>query len=343
MAVAAYGDPLVPVEIPEPSLGPGMAMLEILTCGVCATDVKTIRGRMPFSDRLTLPHVPGHEIFGRVVRTEPEGLVDAGASAIVYQYWACGRCRACRRGTEALCDDLGAWIGFTDAGGMRERIAVPVDRVIRVPPSIDPVHGAPLSCALGTAYRATVTKGRAEPGSRVAVVGLGGVGIHVAQIAAAAGAEVVGFDVHEPTLAAAKDVGIDARRPDDDNAVGDVVDASGGEGVDLALDTVATDESLSLIARLIRRGGRIVAVGHSPTFALSLPSQRVVLGELEIVGTRYASRDEMARAVGLVASGRVQVVVGLVVGLDDANDAIASVESGSIVGRGVIDVAGIGR
>jgi D-arabinose 1-dehydrogenase-like Zn-dependent alcohol dehydrogenase len=342
MAVTAYGESLEPIELPEPTLDAGMALIEILTCGVCATDVKTIRGRLPFSDRLELPHVPGHEIYGRVLRTEPTDLLEAGMHAIVYQYWPCGRCDSCRRGVEVLCDDLQSWIGFMDDGGFRERIAVPVERLIPVPRTIDPIHGAPLSCALGSAYRATITRGGARPGSTVAVIGLGGVGIHIAQIAVAAGANVVGFDIHEPTLEVARGLSLDVYRADDDEAVAGTCGAMGGSGVDLVLDTVALESSITLGNRLLRRGGRFVAVGHSAATAIAFPSQRVVLDELELIGSRYASRDEMARVVALVASGRVEVVVGSVVPLEEADDLIAKVEEGTIVGRGVVDVAGVG-
>ena len=70
MAVTAYDAPLEPIEVPEPALRPGTALLEVLTCGVCFSDVKTSRGLMPFSRDLPLPHVPGHEIFGRVLASE---------------------------------------------------------------------------------------------------------------------------------------------------------------------------------------------------------------------------------------------------------------------------------
>jgi D-arabinose 1-dehydrogenase-like Zn-dependent alcohol dehydrogenase len=340
MAVTAYGDPLVELDVPEPDLPGGYALLEVLTCGVCFTDVKTWRGHMPYSDRLRLPHVPGHEIFGRVLESNPRGLVEPDVLATVYQYWPCGRCPSCVRGDENLCSRLVGWIGFTDHGGFRERIAVPVERLIAIPPSIDPVHAAPMSCALGTAYRSVVVRGGVRPGDTVAIVGLGGVGIHAAQVARAAGARVVGFDVHEPTLAAARDLGLDARRSDDDT-VSALIEETGGEGVDVVIDTVGHDDSLAVADRLVRTAGRIVCVGYSPNSALGLPTPRVVLGELQIVGSRYAHRDDLERAVALVTAGLVRPVVGMVRRLEEVNEVIAALESGSVVGRAVLDVAGV--
>src|SRR5215216_5414972 len=91
MAVIAYGDPLVLIDLPEPEVPAGYALLEVLTCGVCFSDVKTSRGEMPFSEKLPLPHVPGHEIFGRVLRTNPPGVLEEGTTGTVFHYWPCGR------------------------------------------------------------------------------------------------------------------------------------------------------------------------------------------------------------------------------------------------------------
>lgn len=341
MAVVAYDRPLEPIDVPEPKMRPGYALLEILTCGVCFSDVKTARGHMPYSERLRLPHIPGHEIFGRVLSADPPGSIDEGTLATVFHYWPCGLCAACRRGDETLCERLEAWIGFTHHGGFQERIAVRADRLIQIPEGIGPVEAAPMSCALGTAYRSVVTKGHVHAGSRVAILGLGGVGIHAAQVARAAGASVVGFDVHDATLDAARALHLDARRADDPDAESALVDATGGGGVDVVVDTVGRDETITKAERIVRQGGRIVGVGYGPTTAYRITSPRLVLGEIELVGSRYAHRDDLERAVGLVASGAVRAVVGLVRPLEDVNEVFQALESRTVVGRAVLDVAGI--
>jgi D-arabinose 1-dehydrogenase-like Zn-dependent alcohol dehydrogenase len=340
MAVTDYGEPLEQIEIPEPELRPGHALLEILTCGVCFSDVKTSRGMMPFSAELTLPHVPGHEIYGRVLASEPEGSIAVGTPAVVYHYWPCGACTACRRGDETLCRRMVAWAGFTHPGGFTERIAVPVGRLVPIPGSIDPIHAAPMSCALGTAYRSVITRGGVRAGMSAAIVGLGGVGIHAAQVGRAAGARMVGFDVDEPALAAARDLDLDARRADDEDAIQTVLGQTGGEGVDVVVDTVGHDDTLDLARRLVRPGGRVVAVGYTPTSALSVPTPRLVLDEVDYVGSRYAHRDDLANAVSLVARGLVSPVVGMVRALGDVNDVFSALERGEVVGRAVLEVAG---
>jgi D-arabinose 1-dehydrogenase-like Zn-dependent alcohol dehydrogenase len=342
MAVTAFGEPLMLVDVAEPEVPAGYALLDVLTCGVCSSDVKTARGLMPHSADLPLPHVPGHEVVGRVLGTNPPGLAMEGRLVTVFHYWPCGRCAACRRGDEPLCSRLEAWMGFTHPGGFQQRLAVPADRLIDLPESIDPVHAAPLSCALGTAYRAIVTRGGVRAGARVAVLGLGGVGIHAAQIAVAAGAIVAGFDVHEPTLTAASEVGIDARSSEDETAVQALIDETDGEGVDLVLDTVGHEGTIALAGRLARQGGRIVGVGYSRTTAISVPTPRFVLGELELIGSRFAHRDDLERAIRMVAAGAVRPVVGLVAPLEDANAVFEALEAGEVVGRAVLVIAGHG-
>ncbi len=341
MAVTRYGEPLELLDLPEPELVPGYALLEVVTCGVCFSDVKTSRGHMPFSDGLVLPHVPGHEVFGRVLKTDPPGLVPEGSGVVVFHYWPCGRCMACRSGDETLCGDPVAWMGFTHPGGFRERISAPVDRLVPVPPTADPIHAAPMSCALGTSYRSVVTRGGVRAGTRVVILGLGGVGIHAAQMARAGGGDVVGFDVHGPTLEAARDLGLDARRADDADAERALLGETGDVGVDVVVDTVGSEETLAMATRLVRAGGRIVAVGYSPTTAFSVPTPRLVLDEIEIVGSRYAHRGEIERAISLVTEGRVRPVIGLVRPLEEVNQVLEALESGDMVGRAVLDVAGI--
>lgn len=338
MAVTRYGAPLELIDVPEPELTSGHALLEVLTCGVCFSDVKTSRGLMPFSEDLPLPHVPGHEIFGRVLATEPGGLIAEGVQAVVYHYWPCGSCSACRRGDETLCRQMVGWAGFTHWGGFTERIAVPVDRLVPIPEGIDPIHAAPMTCALGTAYRSVVTRGEVGAGMTAAILGLGGVGIHGAQVGRAAGARMVGFDVHEQTLVSARDLDLDARRSDDEAAIADLVAETGGEGVDVVVDTVGHDDTLELARRLVRPGGRIVGVGYTPTSVLTVPTPRFVLDEVSYLGSRYAHRDDLAKAVTLVARGLVSTVVSLVRPLEDVNDVFAELEAGSVVGRAVLEV-----
>jgi len=341
MAITEYGAPLERIEVPEPQLRSGHALIEVLTCGVCFSDVKTAHGQMPFSKELKLPHLPGHEICGQVLDTDPPGALEPGTNVVVYHVWPCQGCSRCRAGEDNLCVNPQAWVGFTHSGGFQDRLLVPLDRIVAVPESIDAIRAAPMTCALGTAYRATVTRGGVTAGSRVVVIGLGGVGIHVLQIARAAGALAVGLDTSQQAVNVARGLGLDARRADDPDTHGQLVAESGGEGVDVVIDTVGYEYTVQQANRLVRPGGRIVAVGYSPTINFSLPSPRFVLEEIQLLGSRYVRLDELERAIMLVADGRVEIVVDSVKPLEAANEAFDSLEAGDVVGRVVLDVRGV--
>jgi alcohol dehydrogenase len=336
MAYPAYGAPLEQIELPEPELVPGTALLEVLACGICFSDVKTWLGQMPFSGELPLPHIPGHEVVARVVATEPPNALPAGANVVVYHLSPCRVCARCRAGDENLCRQPAGWLGFTHPGGLRERMVVPLDRLTVVPEGIDPVHAAPMTCALGTAYRATVTRGRVAAGSRVGVIGLGGVGIHALQIARASGAETIGFDVSPRALDAARGLGFEAW------AAGDDGHPEGFE-FDVVIDAVGHEATMRQAERIVRAGGRIVAVGYAATSNFVVPSRRFVLEEVELVGSRYVRLDELQRAIELVADGRVQIMVDAVKPFAEAGDALAALREGGVVGRLVVDVAGVTR
>jgi D-arabinose 1-dehydrogenase-like Zn-dependent alcohol dehydrogenase len=341
MAVTAYGDPLEPLDLAPPELPPGHARLEVLTCGVCFSDVKTARGKMPFSGRLVLPHVPGHEICARVAETSPAGAFAPGSIVVVYHLWPCRRCSRCRAGEDNLCLNPTAWTGFTDPGGFQEQVVVPIDRLVPVPPGIDPVHAAPLTCALGTAYRAVITRGRVVAGDSVVVVGLGGVGMHALQIAAAASARTIGIDLSPRAVQVARELGLSAFAGGDHEIELWLDEAAGDDGVDAVIDTVGTVESLRQAERLVRPGGRIVAVGYALDRDLELPLASVVLQEKELVGSRYVRMNELERAIRLVADGRVRTVIDRVEPLDAANRGLEALEAGEVVGRVVLDVGGV--
>lgn len=341
MAVAKYGYPLVAIDAEEPQLTYGSALLEVLTCGVCFSDVKTARGKMPYSGDLPLPHIGGHEVCGRVVATDPPGALKEGTVVVCYHLWPCRVCSRCRAGQDNLCVSPRGWMGFTQPGGFRERVVVPLDRLSEVPGNVDPVHAASMTCALGTGYRAVIGQGRVLPGMRVAVIGLGGVGIHALQVARAAGARAVGFDVSDASLDAARHLGLEVWDPRDPDALQRVRGSGEDEGVDVVIDCVGQEATILQSEQMVRPGGRVVAVGYSLTADFRVQSTRFVLEEVELVGSRYVLMDELQRAIRLVADGKVQMVIDKVHPLEDVNTVIEDLEAGIVVGRRVLDVAGV--
>ena len=341
MGVTSYEEPLVELDVPEPELVPGHALLEVLACGVCFSDVKTSRGLMPYSDELGLPHVPGHEISGRVISSDPEGAIEPGTNVVVHHYTPCGRCAACLAGDENQCASLVAWTGFTHPGGFAEKVVVPLDRLFAVPANVDPLYAGTLTCALGTAYRSIVGRGAVSAGMDVAVIGLGGVGIHTLQIARHAGARAIGLDTSDRALEVAAELELTTMRADEPDVEERAMAETRAGAFDLVIDNVGLEQTLARAVRLVRPGGRIVGVGYKADTNLTVPTPLFALGELELVGSRYVSRDELSRAIQLVADGHVRLIVDQVLPLAKANDAFELLEQGGLAGRVVLDVAGI--
>ena len=338
MAVTAYDRPLELLQVTRPAAAPGHALIEVITCGLCFSDVKTARGRMPYSPDLPLPHVVGHEICGRVVEVSGPSRFKPGQRVVVYHLWGCHRCASCRRGEEHLCTDPTAWMGFTQPGGFQEYVSVPVENLLPIPDSIPDRLAPALTCAMGTAYRAVVVRAALRPGEQAVVLGLGGVGIHAALIAQALGAQTLGIEISEAKVAAARDAGL-VRGTTSDRAAEEVREATDGEGVDLVVETTGLPALVEVARALLRPGGRVVCVGYHVGELISASSDRLVLLEQSILGSRYASRSDMEHVIRMVADGLVRPVVDDVLDLSQANEAIARLEAGEVTGRMVLAVA----
>ncbi len=340
MAVVAFGKPLVPMELTTLDPGPGEVLVKVLACGVCRTDLKIVDGHMPFSQAQRLPHVPGHEVSGEVAATGPGGALPVGQRVVIFNYWGCGDCAYCIAGEENLCDALRGWVGFTTPGGFQEYLRVPADHVLPVPAHVSPIESAAMSCALGTGYHAVVTRGRVRPAETVVILGAGGVGLHALQFARVAGARTVAVDIDETKLVAARQLGAVEAVVASQAAVR-VRELTDGHGVDLVVDCVGTKEATTHAAALTRKGGRIVQVGYTTDTDQYpvLPTDKVALHELSIIGSRYVTRPELSRAIDLVARGMVRPVISEVLELSKANEALHRVRTDRAVGRIVLKVA----
>lgn len=172
--------PLQPIELPDPTPGPGEVLLRVLACGVCHTELDEIEGRTPPS---TLPMIPGHQVVGRVA------ALGAGAGRFVlgqrvgvaWIFSACGDCPACLAGDENLCPHFRA-TGRDAPGGYAELMAVPEAFAYPIPDLFSDVEAAPLLCAGAVGYRALRLANLAD-GRPLGLTGFGGSGHLVLRLA----------------------------------------------------------------------------------------------------------------------------------------------------------------
>ncbi|MCC2546475.1 NAD(P)-dependent alcohol dehydrogenase [Hymenobacter sp. BT175] len=272
--------PLAPFTFARRDLGAHDVQIEILFCGVCHSDVHQVRNEWGGS---TFPMVPGHEIVGRItavgaqVNTFSVGEL-AGVGCMVD---TCRSCPNCKQGLEQYCE---THISFTynsteqdrvtrTYGGYSNQIVVDQHYVLRVSDKLDLAGVAPLLCAGITTY-SPLRQWQAGPGSRVGVVGLGGLGHMAVKLAAAMGAEVTVLSTSPGKEADARALGAHRFVVTKDAAALKEVRTY----FDLIINTVAANMDLNPYMNLLRLDGTMVMVG--------LPPEAPQIGIFPLVGQR---------------------------------------------------------
>lgn len=308
-------------EVPRPGPpGPGEVLVASRLVGICGTDVHAAAGHHPFIER---PYRPGHEVVG-VVEQVGDGVSDlaAGDPVVLEPNLVCGTCRQCLAGRYNICRNL-AVFGCQTTGGMADAFVVPRDRLHRLPDGMSDELAAlvePLATPVHAVRRAGV-----GPGSRVAVLGAGPIGLLVLVAARAAGAEtVVVTDVLDTKLERARRLGADAAlRADDPDLVAQA--AAVLQGADVVFDCVAGASSMAQAIELVDKGGTVMVVGIAagPT---TVPLHLVQDREISVIGSLMYVREDVERAIALLASGAVAAddLITAVFPLDRAAEAFAA-------------------
>jgi alcohol dehydrogenase len=213
--------------------------------------------------------------------------------------------------------------------------------LVRIPDGLNPVHAAVLGCRFATAYRAVVDRGRMMPGEWLVVHGCGGVGLSAVMIAASLGVRVVAVDIDTRSLAMAADLGAEALiDASDGDPVGAIRDTTGG-GAHGSIDAVGTRETALNSIRSLRKHGRHVQVGLllGADSAPPIPMELVIMGELEILGSRGMPATDYPSLLDLIASGAVNPgrLVTRTVSLEAASSVLQNMGSFTGAGMCVID------
>ena len=293
-------------DLPEPKPGPGEVLIRVAACGICGSDVHGYDGS---SGRRIPPIVMGHEAAG-IVAALGGGVTDfsVGDRVTFDSTVYCGSCAPCLRGEVNLCDNrqvLGvSCADYRRAGAFAEYIAVPSRIVYRLQDSLSFAEAAMLE-AVAVAVHA-VSLAQISPESSALVVGAGMIGLLTAQALRAAGcSRVFVADIDSSRLKLAQGMGATAVLSGETDAVAQVLQLTGGAGVDLAIEAVGRTETVTAAVESVRKGGTVVLVGNiSPEIAL--PLQKVVTRQICLQGS-CASAGEYPRAMELLATGKIKV------------------------------------
>ena len=339
-----FGGPLELRDVPDPVCPSDGVVIAVGATGVCRSDWHAWKGHDP----VDLPHVPGHELAGTVAEVGPEVTCwHVGDRVTVPFVCGCGRCELCLAGDAQVCPDQ-TQPGFTGPGSFAERVAINAAdaNLVALPDAVGFVTAASLGCRFATAFRAVVAHGRLSSGQVLAVHGCGGVGLSAVMVGVALGAEVVAVDVSQAALDRARELGathlVDASADPDPAAT--IRELTGG-GAHVSIDALGSSATAVASLGSLRRRGRHVQVGLLLGDAATppLPMDRVVAHELELHGSHGMAAHEYPAMLALVEDGtlRPDLLVGSVIGLDEAGEALAAMDHpATSAGMTVVDIEG---
>jgi alcohol dehydrogenase (NADP+) len=340
-AAARSGAALTPFSFERRALRPDDVQMEILYCGVCHTDLHMARDDWGWS---AFPLVPGHEIIGRVTAIGPEvsffKVGDAVAVGCIVD--SCQQCDQCGAGEEQLCRE-GSTLTYAGKdrvtgeythGGYSKHVVVREAFVLRVPDGLDLARAAPLLCAGITTYSPLRTW-NVGPGSRVGVIGLGGLGHMAVKLADALGAHVTVVSRTPGKEADARALGAEAFLVSTD--AGAMAEAA--SGFDLIIDTVPVKHDLGPYLPLLDVDGTLVIVGHLGALAepTSVP---LVMGRRRIAGSPIGGIAETQEMLEFCARKNVLPDCELIP-MAQINAAWARMERSDVRYRFVIDMSSL--
>lgn len=337
-AALAAGKPLAPFRFERRSLRPNDVAMEILYCGICHTDLHQARNDWGGS---VYPMVPGHEIVGRVTqvgsavtRFEPGDAVAVGCMVD-----SCQHCDQCHNGDEQYCrEGFTATYGGSDRitrditrGGYSKHLVVREEFALQIPEGLDLARTAPLLCAGITTYKPLRVWG-VGPGSRVGIVGLGGLGHMAVKLAVGLGAVVTVLSRSKDKQADALALGADRLLVSSDEAEM----AKANSAFDLIIDTVPYKHDVNPYFPLLDVDGTLVIVGQVGPLAEPQTFQ-LIFGRRRLAGSLIGGIADTQEMLDFCARKNILPDCEMI-RMDQINEAFVRLEHSDVRYRFVIDM-----
>ena len=352
-----YQQPLSVEEVRIDPPGPGEVKVRVGATGVCHSDYHIIKGEW----RYGVPMLLGHEAAGVVeeLGRDVEGL-QVGDHAVLSFRPNCGRCRLCALGRSVMCEGYSGnrflmhdgtarvhrdgqdLLVLGRMGSFAEYVVIPAEQVVAVRKDVPMDVLALIGCAVTTGVSAVINAAKVEPGSTVAVIGCGGVGLNVIQGAALVNAgKIVAVDLLDNKLEFARQFGathtVNATQ---DDAVQQVRELTGG-GVDYAFEVIGNGKTVEQAVQMTRAAGTACIVGMAPQNSQSTIDPLIfVMKETKLIGTWYGSarpRIDFPRLIELMLDGKLKVneLISRRYSLEQINEGFERLGRGEVA-RGVI-------
>jgi propanol-preferring alcohol dehydrogenase len=323
-AAPAETNPLEPADLPDPVPGPGQVRLRVAACGVCHTDLHEVEGDLPLP---RMPLIVGHQIVGRVdARGEGARRFAPGSRVgVPWLHSTCGRCAACRRGEENLCDQA-RFTGYHVDGGYATQAVVPEAFACPLPEGIPDAAAAPLLCAGIIGYRA-LRLVELEPGEHLGLWGFGASAHLAIQVARFWGVEVSVFTRSAEHRGLAKALGA--------RWVGGAEDEP-PEPLDRAISFAPAGALVPLALARLRKGGTLALAGIHLDRLPEMP-YRLLYGERTLRSVTASTRRDAEELLAL--AGRIPLRAEVeTFPLEAANEALRRLKASRISGAGVLVV-----
>ncbi len=278
-----YDEKLALRDVEEPALSPGEALIQVLLAGVCGTDREILKGYSGFRG------IPGHEFVGRVVQCKEEQWV--GKRVVGEINVACGECAWCRKGLRRHCPRRTV-VGIVNRpGAFAEFVTLPVANLHEVPDGIsdqEAVFVEPLAAAAEILEQMHL-----EPGTHVAILGDGRLGLLISQVLRQAGAEIILLGKHPEKLALARGWGVETA----EIQTGNLLPASFA----VVVDATGSPSGLEAALRLVEPRGTVVMKSTFHGMA-QFDTAKLVVNEVTLLGSRCGN---FARALELLRAGAI--------------------------------------
>ena len=318
-------------EVPEPEVTKGHVIVEVKACGICGSDLHIYEWE-PFIQWVSLPRVLGHEVAGTICEAG-EGVkgFKVGDRIVADTFGGCGECYFCRMGKFNHCMHQ-TRLGQHVDGGMAKYVVVPVNSLYRIPEQVDFEEASAIE-PLGVILRA-FERCEMKPGDDIAIIGPGPIGLFGVMLAKASGAGTViaiGLKKDRERLATAENFGAVPIIAEEENSEDKVLALTDGKGVDIVMDVSGGIDSLTVAAKMVKRGGQIALVGLSPENVFN--PIVVVEKELSIHGSFRRLPSTWYRAINLVANGVIdpRALITHVLPLERAEEGFQLLKRGEAV------------
>jgi len=340
--IVEHGKPLQKAVKQTPKPQGTEVLMRITRSGVCHSDIHIWDGyfdlgggkRFYVKERGCVPpFTPGHEPFGVVEALGPRARgVKVGQKKLIYPWIGCGKCAVCKAGQDNYCVSGSRFLGVNRPGAYSTHVLVPDPKYLLDTAGIDDSFAATLACSAVTAYSAANKLPKLDKGDTVAVLGCGGLGlIAISVLKARSKAAIVGCDIDDAKLAAAKKLG--AKKTVDTRAA-DALQQM--QGIAAAIDFVGSPATASLGIAALRKGGRYVLCGLYGG-ELTHPLPPIAQRAIGIVGSYVGSLQELKEVVALAKKRKIRPTPIETRSAEQANTALEDLKAGKVLGRIVLD------